>query len=102
MKAAEGERLIFQADRSMLQNIPEIEAVLSSIPSVLHITPENAPDIHGQLYDLMRGIQKEYFSGNILSGSAIYSKLLEILVLIGRKYTGEGIKAEVTHTKQKE
>ena len=102
MKASEGERLIFQADLSMLQNIPEIEAVLSSIPSVLHITPENAPDIHGQLYDLMRGIQKEYFSGNILSGSAIYSKLLEMLVLIGRKYTGEGIKAEVTHTKQKE
>ena len=102
MKEAEGERLIFQADRSMLQNIPEIEAVLSSIPSVLHITPESAPDIHGQLYDLMCGIQKEYFSGNILSGSAIYSKLLEMLVLIGRKYTGEGIKAEVTHTKQKE
>ncbi len=102
MKEAEGERLIFQADLSMLQNIPEIEAVLSSIPSVLHITPENAPDIHDQLYDLMCGIQKEYFSGNILSGSAIYSKLLEMLVLIGRKYTGEGIKAEVTHTKQKE
>ena len=82
MKEAGGERLIFQADLSMLQNIPEIEAVLSSIPSVLHITPENAPDIHGQLYDLMRGIQKEYFSSNIL--------------------TGEGIKDEVTHTKQKE
>ena len=86
----------------MLQNISEIEAVLSSLPSVLHITPENAPDIHGQLYDLMRDIQKEYFSGNILSATAIYSSVLEMLVLIGRKYTGEGIKGEVTHTKQKE
>ena len=71
MKEMEGERLIFQTDQSMLQNISEIEAVLSSIPSVLHITPENAPDIHGQLYDLMRNIQKEYFSGNILSATAI-------------------------------
>ena len=102
MKEAEGERLIFQTDLSMLQNISEIEAVLSSLPSVLHITPENAPDIHGQLYDLMRDIQKEYFSGNILSATAIYSSVLEMLVLIGRKYTGEGIKGEVTHTKQKE
>ena len=73
MKEMEGERLIFQTDLSMLQNISEIEAVLSSIPSVLHITPENAPAIHGQLYDLMRNIQKEYFSGNILSATAIYS-----------------------------
>lgn len=102
MKEAEGERLIFQADLSMLHNISELEAVLSSIPSVLHITPGNAPDIHSRLYELMRDIQKEYFSGNILSGAAIYSKLLEIFVLIGRKYTGEGIKNEVTHTKQQE
>ena len=50
----------------------------------------------------MRNIQKEYFSGNILSATAIYSSVLEMLVLIGRKYTGEGIKGEVTHTKQKE
>ena len=102
MKEMEGERLIFQTDLSMLQNISEIEAVLSSIPSVLHITPENAPAIHGQLYDLMRNIQKEYFSGNILSATAIYSSVLEMLVLIGRNYAGEGIKGEVTHSKQKE
>lgn len=102
MEAVEGERLIFQADLSLLQNISEIEAVLSSIPSTLHITGSNAPDIHDRLYDLMREIQAEYFSRNILSGASIYYKLLEMLVLIGRKYTGEGIKADVTHTKQKE
>ncbi len=102
MDAYEGERLIFQADFAMLQNIPEIEAVLSSIPSVLHITAENAPDIHGSLHALMMQIKDEYFSENILSGAAVYASLLEILILIGRKYTGEGISSEVTHSKQQE
>ena len=102
MEACEGERLIFQADFSMLQNVSEIEAVLSSIPSVIHITDDNAPDIHKQLIVLMMKIKEEYFSGNILSGTAVYASLLEILVLMGRKYTGEGIGPEVTHTKQQE
>lgn len=102
MEACEGERLIFQADFSMLQNVSEIEAVLSSIPSVIHITDGNAPDIHKQLIVLMMKIKEEYFSGNILSGAAVYASLLEILVLMGRKYTGEGIGPEVTHTKQQE
>ena len=102
MEACEGERLIFQADFSMLQNVSEIETVLSSIPSVIHITDGNAPDIHKQLIVLMMKIKEEYFSGNILSGAAVYASLLEILVLMGRKYTGEGIGPEVTHTKQQE
>ena len=102
MEACEGERLIFQADFSMLQHVSEIEAVLSSIPSVIHITDDNAPDIHKQLIVLMMKIKEEYFSGNILSGTAVYASLLEILVLMGRKYTGEGIGPEVTHTKQQE
>ena len=102
MEACEGERLIFQADFSMLQHVSEIEAVLSSIPSVIHITDGNAPDIHKQLIVLMMKIKEEYFSGNILSGTAVYASLLEILVLMGRKYTGEGIGPEVTHTKQQE
>lgn len=102
MDACEGERLIFQADFAMLQNVSEIEAVLSGIPSAIHITQHNAPDIHDHLLALMMKIREEYFSGNVLSGAVIYASLLEILVLIGRKYTGEGISPEVTHTKQQE
>ncbi len=97
-----GERLIFQADFTLLQNVSEIEAVLSSIPSVLHITAENAPDIHKKLLENMGKIKEEYFSGNVLCGAVIYASLLEMLVLIGRKYTGEGIRSEITHTKQQE
>ena len=102
MPALSGERLIFQIDYALLQNISEIEAALSSIPSTLHISASNAPDIHECLYKLMLDIREEYFGEHILSGASIYSKVIEMLVLIGRKYTGEGIKADVTHTKQQE
>ena len=102
MSAVEGERLIFQADFSMLHNISDLESVLNSIPPTLLITADSAPDIHGRLKDLMLQIQQEYFSDSILVSASIYSLLIEMFVLIGRKYMGEGIKADVTYNKQKE
>ena len=102
LNATEGERLIFQADFSLLHNIADIESALSNIPPALLVTEENAPDIHGKLRKLMMDIYMEYFSDSILASAAIYSKLIEMLVLIGRKYTGEGIKSNVTCSKQKE
>lgn len=102
LSAIEGERLIFQADYSLLHNVTDIESVLSNIPPALPITAQNAPDIHGRLHELMLDIQKEYTSDSILTSAAIYSRLIEMLVLIGRKYTGEGMKSDVTYSKQKE
>ncbi len=102
MSAIEGERLIFQADFSMLHNISDLESVLNSIPPTLLITADNAPDIHGRLKDLMLQIQQEYFSDSVLVSASIYSMMIEMFVLIGRKYMGEGIKADVTYNKQKE
>lgn len=102
MPALEGERLIFQADFSMLHSISDVETVLNSIPPILLITSENAPDIHEKLRDLLLEIRKEYFSDSLLISASIYSLLLEMFVLIGRKYMGEGIRPDVTYSKQKE
>lgn len=102
LSAIKGERLIFQADFSLLHNVADIESVLSNIPSVLHVTEMNAPDIHGRLHELMLEIQREYTKDSLLASASIYSKLIEMLVLIGRKYTGEGLKADITYGKQKE
>ena len=66
MEACEGERLIFQADFSMLQNVSEIEAVLSSIPSVIHITDGNATDIHKQLFILFPVAMPPIFQNRLL------------------------------------
>lgn len=100
--AIHGERLILQVDFALLHNVAGIESTLSTIPQALLLTPETAPTIHGQLKALMLDIYREYYSGSILIGASIYSKLLEMLVLIGREYTGKRTSLDTTSNKQKE
>lgn len=102
MPAMPGERLIFQADFSLLHNMADIESPLSNIPSALLVTPDSAPTIHEQLKKLMLDICREYFSDSILISASIYSKLIEMLVLIGRECTVNTAVFDVTRTKQKE
>lgn len=82
-----GRRLIFQAEITMFTAIREFESILSLMSPVLKITEENSPDIHSQIYNLLLQINEEYNSGNILMETIIYSKLLNIFVLVGRNYT---------------
>lgn len=102
MPAMQGERIIFQADFSLLHNVVDIEATLSNIPSVLLVTPENSPIIHERLKNLMLNICTEYFSDSILISASIYSRLIEMLVLIGREYAVNDSAFDTTRTKQKE
>lgn len=100
--AIHGERLFFQVDFSLLHNVPEIESTLSTIPQALLITPQTAPTIHEHLKNLMLDICREYFSDHILISASIYSKLIEMLVLIGREYTGMRSAFDMATNKQKE
>ncbi len=102
MPAMHGERLIFQADFSLLHNVADIESILTNLPSALLITPENDPAIHERLKNLMCEICTEYFSDSILISASIYAKLIEMLVLIGRDRTANGSAFDTTRTKQKE
>ena len=101
MSAMPGERLIFQADFSLLHNVADIGSTLSNIPSALLITPESAPAIHNRLKNLMLEICKEYFSDSILTSASIYSKLIEMLVLVGRECAVNGSAFDVAGSKQK-
>lgn len=97
-----GERLIFQADFSMLHNIKELESTLSIVSPAIVITKENSPSIHGRIQEIMFSIKEEYFSNATLSEAAIYALLIEMFVLIGREYTAKTDMFNVTNTKQKE
>ncbi|MCM1416870.1 MAG: AraC family transcriptional regulator [bacterium] len=99
--AIHGERFIFQVDISLLHNVADIDSTLSTIPQALLLTPETAPAIHEQLKTLMLEVCREYFSDSILISASIYSKLIEMLVLIGREYTGKRV-ADTAASKQKE
>ncbi len=102
MSALAGERLIFQADLSLLHNVAGIELTLSTIPSVLLLTKANSPAIHDRLHALMLEIRREYFSNAILVSASIYSKLIEMLVLVGRQNTAAGNVFDATQAKKKE
>ncbi|SES83019.1 AraC family transcriptional regulator [[Clostridium] polysaccharolyticum] len=97
-----GERIIFQAEIGILREIPEVESTLSLISPAILITPDTAPMIYEQIHQLILNISEEYNSNNSLSSPAIYSKLLEILVLIGRNYTENVKRFDTGNQKQKE
>jgi len=97
-----GRRIIFQAECAILNEIKELESILSFLPSVFIITPEVSPPIHDKLYTLMLEITEEYFKDAALTEASIYARLLEIFVLIGRNHTSSLEKFENKTTKQKE
>ncbi len=102
LPSQDGERLIFQVDFSLLHSIKELELMLTIISPSIVITESKDPDIHRQVSDIMLGIKNEYFGKAPLSEAAIYSKIIEMLVIIGRKYSTRSDSFDVTRRKQQE
>lgn len=115
-----GERYFFQIDISRLKSIGGINNILSFMGPVAHFTSKNNPDIQDELVKLFKEICQEYFRNNefynddmpdnfnqMLSNSSlsepiIYSKLLNMLTLIGRNHL-EHVDTESTNNiKRKE
>ena len=88
---ASGRRIIFQAEITMFTAIREFESILSLMSPVLKITKENPHDIHKHICNLLLQINEEYNNSNILMETIIYSKLLNIFVLVGRNYTSNSV-----------
>lgn len=86
-----GMRIIFQAEITMFTAIREFESILSLMSPVLKITKENPHDIHKHICNLLLQINEEYNNSNILMETIIYSKLLNIFVLVGRNYTSNSV-----------
>lgn len=82
----EGSRIIFQADCSVINEIKELETVLSLISPASLFTPEEFPYIHEELCNLILSIRDEYFSSEFLFEASIYSQLIEVFIIIGRNY----------------
>lgn len=98
-----GRRIIFQPDVSFLyNNMSDLETVCSAISPLVVITPEDFPDIHPKISRLLLEIREEYLNGNRFSEMIIYSKFLEVLVLIGRYYTNAQDTFSINPNKQQE
>ncbi|MBR4706854.1 MAG: helix-turn-helix domain-containing protein [Pseudobutyrivibrio sp.] len=79
-----GRRIIFQPNTTYLRFMKEVELLISMMSPYTIITPEEYPTIHGKLVDLLVEIRTEYLEGNSFSEVNIYSKVLEMFVLIGK------------------
>ena len=79
-----GRRIIFQPDVSSLRFMPDLEAFLTFMSPFTVITPEDYPDIHGQLHDLLMKIRDEYLRGDSFYEVSVYAGFLEIVALIGK------------------
>lgn len=80
-----GRRIIFQPDINQLRFMKDIESLLTMISPFIVITPEDFPSIHERIRQLLIEIKDEYQNTMFsFSETLIYSKVLEILSLIGR------------------
>lgn len=82
-----GSRIIFQPDMSILHKMRAIETIQTLLAPVTVITPLTYPQLHTSLHTLMLEIHDEYFRNTPLSEAIIYSRLLEMFVMIGRNRT---------------
>lgn len=84
LQAAEGERIIFQAELSSLSFLSEIETLMTSLSPGLLISPETYPEEYPRIRSLMEEISAEYLGSASYYETSICARLLEILILIGR------------------
>ena len=97
-----GKRLILQIEWSAVSKIKELNSILTLIAPAITLTPETSGDIHSNIRKLLLDIADEYQTDSFLSEAAIYSKMLEVLVLIGRHHTASSCNFNVGRHKQQE
>ncbi|WMJ87255.1 AraC family transcriptional regulator [Anaerocolumna sp. MB42-C2] len=86
-KPMEGSHMILQFNFSLINNLKDFNFFSSIFQTIKLITKDNDPDIHKEILYLMLEIREEYISGTDFKNAIMYSKLLQIYVLIARKYT---------------
>ena len=80
-----GERIIFQPGMGKI-SLKEVNLLISLISPAVLVTPEEYPYVYEQIQENLFKIKNEYFSYAPYAETLIFSKLMEILVLIGRNY----------------
>ncbi len=99
----EGLRRILLFDYSLISSLKGITNIFTVLNQPRLITSRNAPDTHKELTKIYDEITDEYNSSNALREAAIYSLIIKMFVILGRKYMNtEHIFPDVKLNKQKE
>lgn len=98
-----GMRRILMFDFSLISNLRGFSNIITAFSQPRLITTENAPDISPQLQSLFEATVLEYNSNNALREGAVYALIIQMFVLIGRKFMNtENLFPDVKFNKQKE
>ncbi len=81
-----GNRIIFQVDLSMFQNIKSFRAVLNLMSPCFLISEKDNKDIYQQVKRLLSNIEEEYEKETHIAELNIYSYLFQMFALIGDTY----------------
>jgi AraC-like DNA-binding protein len=99
----DGLRRILLFDYSLISSLKGITNIFTVLNQPRLITPRNAPETNAELTKLYDEITYEYNSDNTLREAAIYSLIIKMFVVMGRKYMNtEHIFPDVKLNKQKE
>lgn len=93
-----GERLIIQIDYSVLQQIKETESIITLISPGALITPTNSPRVYPELKRIILEMKEEYDTNSSFLDVALYGKLMEMMVLLGRNLTHTSVIDAVDNT----
>jgi AraC-like DNA-binding protein len=99
----DGVRRILLFDFSLISNLRGFSNIASVLNQPRLINEATAPDILPQLQSLFDEITAEYTSKNTLREAAMYALIIQMFVLLGRKYMStENLFPDVKVNKQKE
>lgn len=98
----EGERIIFQIEPGALKQIKGMEFLLSTISPAIHIGENFNKDAHNRIIELILSIRNEYSNSDPNSELLIYSRFIELLVLIGRNSDGPTINYKLDNSKSRQ
>lgn len=100
---SEGVRRILLFDFSLISNLRGFSNIISVLNQPRLISEATAPEILPQLQSLFDEITSEYNSKNTLREAAIYALIIQMFVILGRKYMStEILFPDVKVNKQKE
>lgn len=99
----EGLRRILLFDYSLISSLKGITNIFTVLNQPRLITSRNSKDTNAELVKIYDEITNEYNSNNTLREAAVYSLIIKMFVVLGRKYMNtEHIFPDVKLNKQKE
>ncbi|PHV69931.1 AraC family transcriptional regulator [Sporanaerobium hydrogeniformans] len=103
MKAPKnGERLILQVNYNQIYTMKELEAALTPLAPVFHLTASTHPKVHPSIHRLLLQMKEEALIASPLHSSMMLAYFIEILVLLGRHLNPSTSKQESSNSKEKE